>query len=74
MHPDAVVQSHIDTGAGLVDVTPAARDQPYGELTQLVLVELRDVPGLQSVAPIEPGLIMAVEEDIRDQGVGDQLS
>jgi hypothetical protein len=72
MNPDAVVQSHVDARAGLVNVASAVGDEPYGEFTQLALVEFGQLPGFEPAAAIEPDLITAVQEDIRDLRIGYQ--
>ncbi len=72
MHPDAVVQTHVDARRRLVDVTAAERDEAHREFAQPLVVELEGGLTQQARTAVDPQPIHPVDEDIRHIRVGDE--
>lgn len=74
MDPDSVMQSRVDARRRLVDMPSAQRNQSDGQIAKFTFTRAR--PRLitaQARTAVYPQVVRAVDEDVTDGGIGDQV-
>lgn len=66
MHPDAATEPYVDRRCRLVDVPPAARDEPHGERANLGLIGGPGRLTFGTGAAIDPETARSVDEEVGD--------
>ena len=69
----AVLEAGVGERRGLVDAAADLVDDPLGDLEQMLLVAELDLGELELALPLDVGLVRAVDHDVADVGVVEQL-
>ena len=71
--PAAVGEARVGQRRGLIDAAADLVDDPLGDLEQMFFVAELDGGELELALALDEGLVGAVDHDVADRGVGEQL-